>query len=107
MSPLIYGLLFGGVLGFVWSGYCTRKGYSKLIEFIGDGIMIIVMGYFFLFRTPSFTGSPYQDAKIMYERIYEDGENVDKVMNELYEYYIDKGYGMPKAKEALMILSDM
>ncbi len=109
MSNIIIAIL-GGICGFaavsVWSGICTHKGYSKLVEWIGYGIMLVCV-YFCCFRTPSFTGNPHKDAKILYERIYIDGEYSSDVIDELFEHYAKKGYGMENAKEAINICSEM
>ena len=57
-----------------------------------------------LFSSEKFTGDPKKDAVIMYERVYKDGEDSEAVFHELCQFYIDKGYGMQKASDAMMEL---
>ena len=56
---------------------------------------------FFIFPSDPFTGDIQEDAEIVYERIYEDRENPDAVMDELAEFYVEEGYGMNRAKQVL------
>ena len=105
---IIGGLLAGIILSSCWDAFCKAKGYSNLIKNAPYVIIaIILICSWCISSTPSFTGNPYKDAQIMSERIYEDGESYYQVRDELFEYYIDNGYGMERAKEALNICSEM
>lgn len=59
------------------------------------------------FLNPDFTGNPQKDGKILYERIYEDNEDFDTVVEELQKFYVEEGYGMFEAKEALRVCTDI
>ena len=78
---------------------------SDAIQDIGDATSIGLALFFLIsdviFQTKSFTGNPDKDAQIMNERVMEDGEDPNEVMNELINFYIEEGYGMQRAKDAL------
>ena len=101
--------VFGWIVWFVaivvWGVFIKSKGWPKWADWAGFFVILILCAM--LFPANAFTGNIQKDAKIVYERIYEDGEDVDKVTNELAEYYVDKGYGMNNAKQVLIIVSDM
>ena len=63
--------------------------------------VIIYTLCYFIFPSNSFTGDPEKDAKIMYERVMEDGDDPNEVTNELVNFYLEEGYGMQRAKDAL------
>ena len=98
-------LILAGLVSLAWWVYVDKKGYSNLIYLIGV-FLIWGCGWYLYNRQPSFTGDPYQDAKIIWERLH-DGESYYQVQDELFEYYMKKGYGMERAKETLNICSEM
>ena len=78
-------------------GYFTNLSmWQKIVA-----AAIIYTLCYFIFPSKSFTGDPDKDARIMNERVMEDGEDPDEVMNELINFYIEEGYGMQRAKDAL------
>ena len=80
-------------------GYKNSKKWPNWTNWVGFGVIYIICNMLFP-STPSFTGDIEKDARIMNERLY-SGEDANEISNDLAEYYVDKGYGMSKAKEVL------
>ncbi len=97
-------LSFGGWIVFIiaaicFMGYKSSKGWPKWAGWVGIFVIYIICVMLFP-STPSFTGDIEKDARIINERLY-SGEDANEISNDLAEYYVDKGYGMSKAKEVL------
>ena len=88
--------IIGGISFFAYAAsqkWASWKGWA-------GWIIIYILCSIFFPSTPSFTGNIEKDARIMNERL-RDGDDADEISNDLAEYYVDKGYGMSKAKEVL------
>lgn len=93
MSTLGYIILF---IGGLFIGLADWQTWKQIVA-------AVILSAFCLLNFPSnsFTGDPDKDAKIMNERVMKDGDDPNEVMNELINFYIEEGYGMQRAKDAL------
>ena len=92
--------IWGWIIAIIGSLFIgTIKKLPVLIRMAAGGVFAIIC--FFIFPSNPFTGDIQEDAEIVYERIYEDRENPDAVMDELAEFYVEEGYGMNRAKQVL------
>lgn len=93
MSTLGYIIL---LIGGLFIGLTDWQTWKQIVA-------AVILSAFCLLNFPSnsFTGDPDKDAKIMNERVMKDGDDPNEVMNELINFYIEEGYGMQRAKDAL------
>ena len=85
------------IIGCLFIGTITKL--PALIRIAAGGVWGTIC--VFIFPSNPFSGDIQEDAEIVYERIYEDRENPDAVMDELAEFYVKEGYGMNRAKQVL------
>lgn len=98
INEIISIILYIGFLIYTW--FIVDAAISKkIIATIGLALCFLISDV--IFQTKSFTGNPDKDAQIMNERVMEDGDDPNEVMNELINFYIEEGYGMQRAKDAL------
>lgn len=98
INEIISIILYIGFIIYTW--FIVDAAISKkIIATIGLALFFLISDV--IFQTKSFTGNPDKDAQIMNERVMEDGEDPNEVMNELINFYIEEGYGMQRAKDAL------
>ena len=98
INEIISIILYIGFIIYTW--FIVDAAISKKII----GTIVLTLCFLIIdviFQTKSFTGDPDKDAQIMNERVMEDGEDPNEVMNELINFYIEEGYGMQRAKDAL------
>lgn len=93
-----WGWVIAIITVILYFGYANYKNWAKWKTWAGWIIIFLLITM--IFPSNSFTGDIEKDARIMIERIY-DGESTEDVSNDLAEYYVDKGYGMNRAKEVL------
>ena len=93
MSTLGYIIL---LIGGLFIGLTDWQTWKQIVA-------AVILSAFCLLNFPSnsFTGDPDKDAKIMNERVMKDVDDPNEVMNELINFYIEEGYGMQRAKDAL------
>lgn len=102
-NEIISIILYIGFIIYTW--FIVDAAISKkIIATIGLALCFLISDV--IFQTKSFTGNPDKDAQIMNERVMEDGDDPNEVMNELINFYIEEGYGMQRAKDALNRVGD-
>lgn len=103
INEIISIILYIGFIIYTW--FIVDAAISKkIIATIGLALCFLISDV--IFQTKSFTGNPDKDAQIMNERVMEDGDDPNEVMNELINFYIEEGYGMQRAKDALNRVGD-
>lgn len=103
MIIILMGILCVIITAVVASVFNLKKLYAYLL---GIGLFISSV-LIYSNNNSNFSGNIEKDAVILNERIFEDGENSDDVIDELIEFYVEKGYGMKKCDDVLELATEI